>query len=308
MDLLSLQTKRWHRADAFLPGPPRPKGDPDVEVENGRAWTTETRTDPDAAGATWGALHTFTLTAHVAGDDPAVPLRELLTVWAGGWGPPDDDDVAAQVTWPSRDTGPVLALQRQGFGPSVVLAIARTGRAAARDVPGVTIRPMGSGDVGEAVRLNVGIVEYDARFGGVTLRASTAARLTESMAAYAAVDPPVAWVAERAGGVVGTCWVSPPERAGWVAEYCGVGPAAYLGGMYVDPEVRGTGVGSMLHAAADRALAAAGAGFTLLHHALANPRSTPFWCRQGYRPLWTTWLRRPIGLSPAGAPGGPPRA
>ncbi|QYC38764.1 hypothetical protein Nocox_05685 [Nonomuraea coxensis DSM 45129] len=29
----------------------------------------------------------------------------------------------------------------------------------------------------------------------------------------------------------------------------------------------------------------------LLHHALPNPLSTPFWSRRGYRPLYTQWVR-----------------
>ena len=32
---------------------------------------------------------------------------------------------------------------------------------------------------------------------------------------------------------------------------------------------------------------------TLLHYAQASPVSGPFWHRQGYRPLWTTWPARP---------------
>jgi GNAT superfamily N-acetyltransferase len=63
--------------------------------------------------------------------------------------------------------------------------------------------------------------------------------------------------------------------------------------MYVDPAVRGGGIGAALHAAADAALVSAGAEITLLHHAVPNPLSTPFWYGQGYRPLWTSWLRRP---------------
>ena len=37
----------------------------------------------------------------------------------------------------------------------------------------------------------------------------------------------------------------------------------------------------------------AGIAVTLLHYALANPRSGPFWARMGYRPLWTSWQARP---------------
>jgi len=31
----------------------------------------------------------------------------------------------------------------------------------------------------------------------------------------------------------------------------------------------------------------------LLHYALMNPLSAPFWNRMGYRPLWTGWEVRP---------------
>ena len=32
---------------------------------------------------------------------------------------------------------------------------------------------------------------------------------------------------------------------------------------------------------------------TLLHYEQLNPLSVPFWSRQGYRPLWTTWQATP---------------
>ena len=32
---------------------------------------------------------------------------------------------------------------------------------------------------------------------------------------------------------------------------------------------------------------------TLLHYALVNPRSGPFWARTRYRPLWVNWQARP---------------
>jgi hypothetical protein len=31
----------------------------------------------------------------------------------------------------------------------------------------------------------------------------------------------------------------------------------------------------------------------LLHYEQTNPLSAPFWSRQGYRPLWTSWESRP---------------
>ncbi len=38
---------------------------------------------------------------------------------------------------------------------------------------------------------------------------------------------------------------------------------------------------------------ARGVQTTLLHYALMNPLSGPFWNRMGYRPLWTGWEVRP---------------
>ena len=38
-------------------------------------------------------------------------------------------------------------------------------------------------------------------------------------------------------------------------------------------------------------LDASGVATTVLHHAVPNPLSAPFWARQGYRPVLTQWVR-----------------
>jgi GNAT superfamily N-acetyltransferase len=63
--------------------------------------------------------------------------------------------------------------------------------------------------------------------------------------------------------------------------------------MFVLPGRRGAGVGAALVARAHAEMAAAGVALALLHYEQANPLSTPFWARQGYRPLWTSWEARP---------------
>jgi GNAT superfamily N-acetyltransferase len=63
--------------------------------------------------------------------------------------------------------------------------------------------------------------------------------------------------------------------------------------MFVLPGRRGAGVGAALVARAHTEMAAAGVALALLHYEQANPLSTPFWARQGYRPLWTSWEARP---------------
>jgi GNAT superfamily N-acetyltransferase len=289
-ELHAAQTARWRAADPLLPDPAAPAPDP-VEVPGGAGWTRRDDPNPDTIVATWFAPRRHTLTAHVAGPDPAAALGALLDGWTGDLGPAGDQDSAAEVLWPSRDTAPVLALTRRGFGPATVVAVRRTGGVPA--VPGVRVRPLTPDDVDAAVAMHLGIVAYDAQFGAVGERPSTAARMRESLVAAADGDEPTAWVATVDGRPVGLCEIEPPGAARWISGLCRTGPVGYLAAMYVDPAVRGGGIGAALHAAADAALAAAGAEITLLHHAAPNPLSTPFWYGQGYRPLWTSWLRRP---------------
>ncbi|KJK52908.1 hypothetical protein UK23_02855 [Lentzea aerocolonigenes] len=72
----------------------------------------------------------------------------------------------------------------------------------------------------------------------------------------------------------------------------GLGLIAYIDHLGVRPDERGGGAGSALVAFAHGLLDSAGVASTLLHHALPNPRSTPFWYSHGYQPRWTLWVRR----------------
>jgi methyl-accepting chemotaxis protein len=71
-------------------------------------------------------------------------------------------------------------------------------------------------------------------------------------------------------------------------DFVAIGPGVATG-------ERGGGIGTRLAALVHREIEAAGVVATLLHHALPNPLSTPFWSMQGYRPLWTAWEARPAG-------------
>jgi GNAT superfamily N-acetyltransferase len=88
-------------------------------------------------------------------------------------------------------------------------------------------------------------------------------------------------------------YAEPPAAAGWIAPATGVSPVAYLELMYVQPDGRGQGTGPALAGQLHRAADAAGVAVTLLHYEQVNPVSGPFWSRQGYRPLWTSWEARP---------------
>jgi ribosomal protein S18 acetylase RimI-like enzyme len=84
-----------------------------------------------------------------------------------------------------------------------------------------------------------------------------------------------------------------PEQAGWIKPYVTASRVGYLSSLAVAEAARSSGVGTALAGHAHQVFDEAGADVVLLHHALANPRSTPFWYAQGYRPLWTYWQRRP---------------
>jgi GNAT superfamily N-acetyltransferase len=297
-ELHAAQAARWRAADPLLP-PPRPPAPDPLVVPGGAGWTSRHDLDPGSMGATWTALRSHGLLAHVAGDDPAAALGALLDAWEPQLGPPGDAETAAEVLWPSRDTAVVLALTRRGFTPAVAVAVAPTGRAAAAPVPGLAVRPAGEPDVDVLTAMALGIVRYDAQFGAIGERPSTRPRLAEGFTAAVQRPTPTAWLAELDGHPVGMCAVDLPEHQTGAQALCSAPAVGYLGSMYVDPAARGTGVAPALHAVADAALAAAGARVTLLHHAVPNPRSTPFWYRQGYRPLWTHWQRRPALRLPA---------
>jgi GNAT superfamily N-acetyltransferase len=303
VDPYAAQAARWLDADRLLPPPDAPRPDP-VRVPGGQGWLRRTDPDPDSMVATWSAARVHRLDAHVAGDDPAAALGGLLDRCEPLLGPAGDQDSAVEVFWPSRDTAPVLALARRGFGAATVVAVRRTGGADTPAPPGVRIRPLEPSDVDTATELHLGVVRFDAQFGAVGERPSTAARMREELAGRAAGPEVTAWIAEVDGRAVGLCEVDPPDRAKWIAALCAEGPVGYLSSMYVDPSVRGSGLGAALHAHADAALRAAGAVRTLLHHSPPNPLSTPFWYGRGYRPLWTSWLRRPARPVSGSRPSG----
>ena len=108
--------------------------------------------------------------------------------------------------------------------------------------------------------------------------------------------PTWTWVAQdRDGTLLGLVQGQPLAAASWItpAVDAPTDRVACLGLLFVCPDQRARGVGTRLVASAHHALDEQGIAVTLLHHSLPNPFSTPFWARQGYRPLWTAWQRRP---------------
>ncbi len=328
--LLAEIGQRWQAADPLLPAPEPLAPGVGCGVILTLAGADG---QPQAAGAcehwhgeseslelTWGAAHRFRLTVLVAGPDIAAALDGLLGRWRvhlAGVPGADDPDSAAVVTWPSRDVDGVRTLLRRGFGPRGIVAARTAGPRPGR--PGATgsaspaglagpasgqqatpaqpavgaVRRAGPADVDTVVRLGLEVIRYDARFGGVVERASTAAALRDEAAGLLAEAEPWTWLAERDGSAIGVLIAERPEAARWIAPLVGRAPVAYNMLTFVAPADRGTGVSAALvdrfHDAAD----SAGVPVTLLHYEQTNPLSAPFWARQGYRPLWTSWEARP---------------
>jgi len=139
----------------------------------------------------------------------------------------------------------------------------------------------------------MGVIRYDAQFGAAIIRPATEVLVRAETQAALAVRPAWAWLAEQDGQLVGLVHVQPPEHSGWIAGMTRPGVTVYLQTMFVRPGVRGTGVGAALVRHVHGVLDARGVQTTLLHYALMNPLSAPFWNRMGYRPLWTGWEVRP---------------
>ena len=139
----------------------------------------------------------------------------------------------------------------------------------------------------------MGVIRFDAQFGAAIIRSATEALVRAETQAALTRRPAWAWLAERDGRPVGLVHVQPPEHSGWIAGMTRPGVTVYLQTMFVRPGERGSGVGAALVRHVHRVLDARGVQTALLHYALMNPLSAPFWNRMGYRPLWTGWEVRP---------------
>jgi ribosomal protein S18 acetylase RimI-like enzyme len=251
--------------------------------------------DPDSLVPTWGPLRTHSLTWQPGWDLPA-----LLDEWETRLTGLDDPDTAAIVTLPSHETADALPLARRGFAPLTVVAERLAGWSAPARPSGVTIRPATHADLDVAVELNMNTVRYDTAFGMVTERPNSAEHMRTALAGALDRDHEAMWLAVRGDTPVGMAYVDMPEHAGWMERFTTARPFAYFGHLGVRPDARGSGAGSALVAHVHALLDQAGVASTLLHHALPNPRSTPFWYSHGYRPRWTTWVRRPALRSSPG--------
>ena len=260
----------------------------------------------DSLDQSWGTAVRFVLTLRLSEPDMRPAMDLLLDRWRehlSGLPEAAAADTAAMITWPSREASGVRALLGHGMQPIEVIAARPAGRAAvAPDVPGLVIREAGPGDVEAVTEMMVELIAHDEQFGATVLRPATESLVRGEAQAALTRRPSWTWLAERRQRLVGLVTVQPPPDAAWIAGMTSLGPAAYLQAGYVVPAERGSGAGAALVRHVHGFLDAAGIAVTLLHYALANPRSGPFWARMGYRPLWTSWQARPAAAPDARHP------
>jgi ribosomal protein S18 acetylase RimI-like enzyme len=264
-------------------------------------------TDPLAL---WGRLRTHVLRIRLGGGDVRAALEALVDAWVASIDPatvePGDPDSSLSITVPSRDVRYVGVLQHRHFSPAANLSV-RVERhgAASAVVPvsaaGGAVRTATEDDVPVLGGMALELQRYDAAVGSLSVRDGALATLTNGIADQRRDEPGLTWVFEDDQGVVrGFTQLDSPEQGSWAsAPYVDPGRAAYLSYQYVDPAARGRGIGSALIQAAHAEAARRGWSAIVLHHASANPLSSVFWPRHGYRPLMTTWFRCPALLAGA---------
>jgi GNAT superfamily N-acetyltransferase len=309
-DLNKAVARRWQGLDPLLPGPSDlPEGcmAPLLSMgQNGRPCglgvCRHQHVPADTLARTWGAATKFVLSVRLREADAKPALDDLLTQWREHLrDQPEarEDDTAAIVNWPARDVTGVLALLRHGLQPMAVIAVRPAGRpapdpAAGHPAPsGLVIRPAGPDDLDRVTELEVGVVRYDAYFGGSIPRPATEDLVRAETRAALAKRPGWTWLAEQDGQPVALAVVEPPDAATWISNMARPGATAYLQTMFVTPGERSGGIGAALVRHVHDELDARGIDLTLLHYAQVNPLSAPFWHRMGYRPLWSTWEARP---------------
>ena len=305
-DINKAVAQRWQSLDPLLPRPSDlPEGcmppllvTGDNSRPSGLGVCRHQYVAADTLAQTWGAATKFVLSMRLRGPDVAA-ADALITQWRThlvGQQQAYADDTAAVVNWPSRDVSGVPAILRHGLQPLTVIAVrpkARPANVGTAQPEGLVIRPAGPDDLDAVAELELGVVRYDAHFGGSIPRPATEALVRAETQAALAKRPGWTWLAEQDGQPVALTVVEPPAAATWIADMTRTGATAYLQTMFVRPDERSGGIGAALVRHVHGELDARGIDLTLLHYSQVNPLSAPFWHRMGYRPLWSTWEARP---------------
>lgn len=227
-------------------------------------------------------------------------IAEVLDAWLDSPEPAVSEaggDRARSVRIPVITTQAIIPLIERGFAPSTATLARRLSSPPLRPIhrTEVLVRPAIENDRHRMRELMRELVSTEIPFGAVRERTAT---LSDTYADEAvSLDPGWAVVAELRGEVIGWANIAPPELSTWAADSVSTRPAAYLGVAIVSRAFRAGGVGHALVSDLHAHAASAGVDTVLLDASAQNPWSMPFWQREGYRPLWTTWQRRqPQGL------------
>lgn len=205
-------------------------------------------------------------------------------------------DTAVRVLWPSRDVAVSPALRAHGFVPLTVLAV-RTSKpyAAAHPIADVTVRRATTADLEELIELELTELRYSTEVTGAVPRDNAESLLAAPLRRALLFGGRVL-IADQDGVAAGvaSCGWSAPIPGSSIERLLPEGRWGYVGTLSVAPAFRGVGIGRALMAAAHKELLVDGVRGTYLYYDLANPLSSVFWPRQGYRPLWTKWTVRPM--------------
>lgn len=296
--LLAEQARRFAELDKLLPPPVLPAGGEPIGAleRQGRPLVGVLHHEHHHAGrlsSLWSARASQYLHPLVADGAELEPLlarwRELLD----GRRDPGRDS-ACVLTWPSRDTAGTAVLLRHGFAPLTVLAVrerAAEQTTAADD--GVSVREACHGDLPVLEELAMAEQRYAADVGAGILRDDAAQLKAQSLRLWLDGGSPVL-IAERDGRPLGMAqyrWARLAEDSR--PRLLPDGDWGYVNCLSVAPGRRSCGVGRTLMGTVRARLAAVGTRGTYLYYNPANPLSSVFWPRQGYRPLWTIWEARP---------------
>ncbi|WP_370965607.1 GNAT family N-acetyltransferase [Amycolatopsis sp. cg9] len=293
------QNARFAALDPLLPpiAAPPAVSEPLVVTTGGRKAGGLLAHHVHAAGswpALWGPSEVWDLTA-VPGDSGAAGLAALLDAWRERLrGTRPSPDSGCTLAWPSRDTEAAAVLLAHGFAPSTCLAVRPPDPPAAPGPSRVTVRRAGDGDVEALTDLRLAEWRYTSLVGTAVPRPGARALLRAEVVRSLRFSGLV-WLAEDDGVPAGlaACALAAPAPGDSIHGRLRPGRWGYVDTLSVAPAARGGGVGRALMAVAHRELLRPGSLGTFLFYHPANPLSPVFWHRQGYRPLWTMWIRRP---------------
>lgn len=304
--LVAAQAEVFAGVDALLPAPTDPP--PGVELtatlpdgRTVRGSVYRTLYGPDAVLSLWNPRVVWEFTPLIgdtgaAGMDAALGAlrgwleREVPAAEATG-------DSGVHVMWPSRDVEVARSLHAHGLVPTTALAVRSPRLEPPASEGPVTVRLATMADVAELVSVVQAEMQYSVEVMGARLRDNAVDLLTAGLKRSVYFDGRV-FVAEVGGAAVGAavCGLAKPTSGSSLANRLADGLWGYVGQFSVVPTARGTGVGGVLIAEAHRVLDADATRGTFLYYELANPLSSVFWPRRGYRPLWTRWTARPAAL------------